>query len=49
VVVRAVGVPTNKEVGLMLHGSDERRKFYYSAGFSTAKGQLSQRRQSVRI
>jgi len=48
VVVRAVGVPTNKEVGLMLHGSDERRKFYYSAGCSTAKGHFRNCRQSVR-
>jgi hypothetical protein len=36
--VRNVGVPTNKEVGLMLHGSDERRRFYYSAGLFNGEG-----------
>jgi Phosphate-selective porin O and P len=36
--VRAVGVPTNKEVGLMLHGTDERRLIYYSIGLFNGEG-----------
>ena len=36
--VRAVGAPTNKEVGLMLHGTDERRVLYYSAGVFNGEG-----------
>ena len=36
--VRSVGAPTNKEVGLMLHGLDERRLFYYSIGLFNGEG-----------
>ena len=36
--VRAVGAPTNKEVGLMLHGIDDRKLFYYSIGLFNGEG-----------
>ena len=36
--VRTVGAPTNKEVGLMLHGTDDRHLFYYSTGVFNGEG-----------
>ncbi|HEX3694329.1 MAG TPA: porin [Polyangia bacterium] len=36
--VRAVGAPTNKEVGVMLHGTDDRHLGYYSAGVFNGEG-----------
>jgi phosphate-selective porin len=37
--VRAFGIPTNKEEGAMLHGTNDDRNFYYSAGFFNGDGQ----------
>jgi hypothetical protein len=39
VAVRAFGIPDNKEVGPMLTGYDEDRKFYYSLGLFDGDGQ----------
>ncbi|HVU50045.1 MAG TPA: porin [Polyangia bacterium] len=37
--VRAFGIPTNKEEGAMLHGTNDARNYYYSAGFFNGDGQ----------
>jgi hypothetical protein len=39
VTVRAFGIPSNKEQGLMLHGTNPDRNFYYSAGVFNGDGQ----------
>jgi hypothetical protein len=36
--VRALGAPANKEVGVMLHGTDEQRFIYYSGGIFNGDG-----------
>lgn len=36
--IRGLGAPTNKEVGLMLHGTSEGRVFYYSGGVFNGDG-----------
>jgi hypothetical protein len=37
--VRAFGIPTNKEQGLMLHGTNPERNYYYSAAVLNGDGQ----------
>lgn len=37
--VRAVGVPTNKEIGLMLWGETKKRHLFYSVGLFNGEGQ----------
>jgi hypothetical protein len=37
--VRAFGIPTNKEQGLMAHGTNPERNFYYSLGVFNGDGQ----------
>jgi hypothetical protein len=37
--VRAFGIPTNKEQGLMLHGTNAARNYYYSAAVLNGDGQ----------
>ncbi len=37
--VRDVGIPTNKEIGLMLWGETHEKLFYYSAGYFDGAGQ----------
>jgi hypothetical protein len=37
--VRAFGIPTNKEQGLMLHGTNPDRNYYYSAAVLNGDGQ----------
>jgi hypothetical protein len=37
--VRAFGIPTNKEQGFMLHGTNDARNYYYSAGVFNGDGQ----------
>jgi len=37
--VRAFGIPTNKEQGLMLHGTNPARNFYYSGAILNGDGQ----------
>jgi hypothetical protein len=37
--VRAFGIPTNKEQGFMLHGTNAERNFYYSAAVLNGDGQ----------
>jgi hypothetical protein len=37
--VRAFGIPTNKEQGLMLHGTNPDRNYYYSAAVINGDGQ----------
>jgi len=37
--VRAVGIPTNKEIGLMLWGEDKKKLLFYSIGGFDGKGQ----------
>ena len=39
ITVRAFGVPSNKELGPMLHGFNEDRNFYYSVGVFNGDGQ----------
>jgi hypothetical protein len=39
ITVRAFGVPTNKELGFMLHGIHPDKLFYYSAGVFNGDGQ----------
>jgi hypothetical protein len=36
--VRDLGAPTNKEIGVMVHGADSARTFYYSAGVFNGDG-----------
>jgi hypothetical protein len=38
ITVRAFGIPDNREVGVMLHGYDERRRFHYSYGVVNGDG-----------
>jgi hypothetical protein len=37
--VRAFGIPTNKEQGFMLHGTNDARNYYYSAALLNGDGQ----------
>jgi hypothetical protein len=37
--VRAFGIPTNKEEGFMLHGTNDARNYYYSASILNGDGQ----------
>lgn len=37
--VRAFGIPTNKEQGFMLHGTNDARNYYYSASILNGDGQ----------
>jgi hypothetical protein len=37
--VRALGIPTNKELGVMFWGEDEKKLFFYSAGIFNGEGQ----------
>lgn len=39
VTVRAFAIPTNKEVGAMIHGTPKNRLFYYSLGVFNGDGQ----------
>jgi phosphate-selective porin len=39
ITVRAFGIPDNKEIGAMLHGYNDARNFYYSAGYFNGDGQ----------
>ena len=39
VTVRAFGIPSNKEQGLMLHGTNPDRNYYYSAALLNGDGQ----------
>ena len=39
ITVRAFGIPSNKEMGAMLHGTDPARHYYYSAAVLNGDGQ----------
>jgi len=39
ITVRAFGIPSNKEIGTMVHGYDEPRRFMYSVGVFNGDGQ----------
>jgi phosphate-selective porin len=39
ITVRAFGIPDNKQIGAMLHGYNDARNFYYSAGYFNGDGQ----------
>jgi hypothetical protein len=39
ITVRAFGIPDNKEMGAMLHGFNDERNYYYSAGVFNGDGQ----------
>ena len=39
VTVRAFGIPSNKEQGLMVHGTNPERNYYYSVGVFNGDGQ----------
>jgi hypothetical protein len=38
IAVRALGAPTNKDLGLMVHGADDARSIYYSGGVFNGDG-----------